>query len=175
MKRGRKENRAPISRSATKENTMLITRTVSKTVKGPDGKDFKRTANISFEAPDKIDNIEDLVASFGSVEKLYQAAFFGVISRAKYNANNELLKGDKASKALKKMVAGLKAVMTSLTDEQATNMVLSNSAMADAFKAEPMTAEISISVNPATLEIPSLNDDEPEETPADEKDETPAV
>jgi len=147
--------------SATpKGKTMIVSREVKKTVKDANGKDFERKAIIKFEAPENPSDLDSLVSAFGSVEKLAYAAYFGVIARAKYEANNELLKGDKASKALKGMVKNIKAVMPTLSDEAALAMVLSNPEVAAAFKSEPLTAEITYSVNTANQEFVSVKKDE---------------
>jgi hypothetical protein len=119
----RKESRASLRASLNGENQMFINREVSKTVKDASGKDFKRKAIISIAVPEDASDIAALVNSFGSVEKLYAAAFHGVIARATYQANNLLMKGDKTTKALKKMTAGLMAVIPNLTHEAAVQML----------------------------------------------------
>jgi hypothetical protein len=133
---------------------MHIVRSVSKTVKDSAGKDFKRSANITFEIPEKLDDVSLLISSFGSVQKLAEAAYYGVFSKAKVDANNELMKGDKVSKALKKMIASLQVVMKNLTAEQAVKMIFdSNPEIAKAFAGEPLVAEIEFPVDPATISM----------------------
>lgn len=174
----RKESRALIGVTHNQEtNSMTITREVSKTVKGADGKDFKRKATINFEVPEKLDDLAALVGSFGSVEKLAQAAFYGVREKARLDATNELMKGDKASKALKKMASALKAVMPTLTDELAVQMVLSNPEVAKAFQSGPVSAEITMNVNPASADFtfPALTDAEPEADEAEAETEPTAT
>jgi hypothetical protein len=165
----RKESRASNKVAQKREKVMIITRTVSKTVKDAKGADFKRRATITFEVPESNEDLASLISAFGSVAKLSAAAFYGVISKARLDATNELMRSDKASKALKKMVSALKAVMPSLTDEGAVRMMMNNPAVAKAFESGPVSAEITLDVNPASADFtfPNLVSEDTEETEED--------
>jgi hypothetical protein len=174
------------------EGMSVINSSVSKTVKDSAGKDFKRKANISIaiseglvsgtisknEKGETVDgrevDLEKLIATFGSLAKLLDAALYGVISKAKSDANLELTKGDKASKALKKIANSLMSVIPGITFEAAVKQVLgSNPEWQSAFKSEDTPAEISWPVNPATqsMKVVDLESGEVEEDEEEEEDE----
>lgn len=145
---------------------MNITKISSKTVAQADGSKLKRKGIVNFAIPE-VNDTENGIAVFGNEANLVAFANYGLWRFIQLQVSNDLMKGDKAQKALKKMVAALKSVMPNLTDEAATSIVMSNPEVAASFTSEPLTAEVQFTFDPSKLTAPSILD-EADETEEDE-------